>query len=415
MSDRVPASAPVQISRRRFMQGAASAAGALCLPACIGPDAHREPQWSRDAKAALATSHAWLWSAQSVDGRFPSRTYGLLATGQSLTPFALDSLLQSEPKLFAPEKDSVARGIGALLRMRDATGALGLSGPSADYPCYATGLMLSCLGASKPRDSHGLAAPSIAWLRGQQFLAAKGWTEHPAQGGWGMGARTPRTPPNAGHVDLSMTRRVVEGLRAVGVPAHDPALLEARAFVLRCQTSDGSFLYSPVEQALNKGLRDPGGEPRGYGSATADGLLCLDALELTEGDAFVRGLAWLFEHHRTARNPGLEGGPMEPFAEAMRGYYRAGAARCFQRWGGPAAWRPALADAIVQEQEADGHFRNPNGLQKEDDPIIATGFAVQALAALRSRSNREPAAVVRGRAPAPLQASRGARRLPRSA
>ena len=70
---------------------------------------------------------------------------------------------------------------------------------------------------------------------------------------------------------------------------------------------------------------------------------------------------------------------MEAFAEAMRGYYRAGAARCFARRG-PAGWQQPLAMAIVAEQHEDGSFRSTSGLQKEDDPIIATGFALQALA-----------------------------------
>ncbi len=78
---------------------------------------------------------------------------------------------------------------------------------------------------------------------------------------------------------------------------------------------------------------------------------------------------------------------MEAFAEAMRGYYRAGAARCFARWGGPEDWRSRLAMAIVTEQHPDGSFRATNGLQKEDDPIVATGFAVQALAAALAESS----------------------------
>ncbi len=194
-----------------------------------------------------------------------------------------------------------------------------------------------------------------------------------------MGSRLARRPPNAGHVDLSMTRRVALGLRAVGIPPDDPALVESCDFVARCQTQDGSFVYSPVELALNKGLRAPDGSPRGYGSATTDGLLCLGAVAVLPSDALERGERWLREHHRLDRNPGLEGGPMEAFAEAMRGYYRAGAAHCFARRG-PAGWHHALAMAIVAEQHEDGSFRGTNGLQKEDDPIIATAFAVQALA-----------------------------------
>jgi hypothetical protein len=367
------------VSRRRFVFGAASAALLLGTGAGIGCVGGRRS--SSAAHTALARGHAWLWSAQAEDGRFPSTTYGLLASGQSLTPFALDSLLAGPADLLAPRSDEIQAAIRAMGRMRNGDGALGLTGPSLDYPCYATGLWLSCLGAARPEGWRELAAPSVAWLRLQQFRAADGWAGHPAQGGWGMGGDRRRRPPHAGHVDLSMTRRVLQGLRAVGVSPDDPACLEARGFVARCQTADGIFVYSPVELALNKGLRAADGSPLGYGSATTDGLLGLDALGLAGGRRFEQGMCWLREHHRVDRNPGLDGGPMEPFAEAMRGYYRAGASRCFELWGGPAGWQEQLAAVLVSEQLADGSWRGTNGLQKEDDPIVATAFAVQALAA----------------------------------
>jgi hypothetical protein len=371
-----------RLSRRRFLTGAASATALLCVPELARSG--EAPAWSRDASAALARGHEWLWNAQSDGGRFPSATYGLLASGQSLTPFALASLLAGPRELLVARADRIHQAITAMMGMRNESGALGFATSSLDYPCYATGMMLSCLGSARPSGWQSLAAHSVDWLRSQQLRADDGWTGHPAQGGWGMGSIAPRVPPHAGHVDLSMTRRVIEGLRATTVARDDPALVEARTFVARCQTKDGSFVYSPVELALNKGLRDPGGRPLGYGSATTDGLLCLDALGLIEAPAFERGVRWLREHHRVDRNPGLDGGPMEPFAEAMRGYYRAGAAQCFARFGGPDGWEQSLAATIVTEQEADGSFRGTNGLQKEDDPIIGTAFAAQALAAALS-------------------------------
>jgi len=380
-----------QLSRRCFLLGAVSAAGlqAACLhgvPARFAFGAREQPAWARQARASLARGHAWLWDAQAPDGRFPSATYGLLASGQSLTPFALESLLLGPPELLSTRAAEISRAIDAMIRMRIESGALGFGTPSPDYPCYATGMLLSCLAAARPPGWRELALPSIAWLWTQQLRSEDGWAGHSAQGGWGMGSRLPRKAPNVGHVDLSMTRRVVLGLRAVGVAQGDPSLIEARDFVARCQTADGSFVYSPVELALNKGLRAPDGSPRGYGSATTDGLLCLAALGIDSGDALGRALRWLRAQHRVDRNPGLDGGEMEAFAEAMRGYYRAGAARCFARWGGPEGWRSQLAMAIVAEQHPDGSFRGTNGLQKEDDPIIATSFAVQALAAALSAS-----------------------------
>ena len=43
---------------------------------------------------ALAKAAAYLWSRQADDGGWHSHTYGLLRSGQSLTPFVLEALLQ---------------------------------------------------------------------------------------------------------------------------------------------------------------------------------------------------------------------------------------------------------------------------------------------------------------------------------
>ena len=41
----------------------------------------------------LQQAAQWLWAQQADDGGFHSNTYGLLRSGQSLTPFILDALL----------------------------------------------------------------------------------------------------------------------------------------------------------------------------------------------------------------------------------------------------------------------------------------------------------------------------------
>ncbi len=376
------------VTRREVLVAGVALGGQSLLLSCRGaPLACPGDDWRAKGRQALAAAAAWCWSQQTHDGRFPSATYGLLRRGQSLTPFVLLALHRAGVLPEAPRD----RAVQALLAMRNPDGALGFEGPAPDYPCYATGMLLSALGRTRPSLLPAAALPSIRWLRGQQFQRSQGWTA-PAHGGWGMGSREPRTPPHPGHVDLSMTRRVIEGLRDVGLTPGDPALAEAREFVLRCQAQDGGFFYSPVEPALNKGRQDVAG----YGSATTDGLLALLALGAGETPAARRAHAWLRLHHRLDRNPGLEGGRMEAFGTAMRGYYRAGAAECFALLGGPPrlqhpelgpegvgdadSWRSRLVQAVVAEQREDGSFWNGNALQKENDPLIATAFALTALA-----------------------------------
>ena len=83
--------------------------------------------------------------------------------------------------------------------------------------------------------------------------------------------------------------------------------------------------------------------------------------------------------HRADRNPRIAD-DRQPFAPAMRGYYRCGAAKVFDRLQGPDGWVSGLADALVAEQHRDGRWVNDSALQKEDDPVIATSLALSALA-----------------------------------
>jgi squalene-hopene/tetraprenyl-beta-curcumene cyclase len=208
----------------------------------------------------------------------------------------------------------------------------------------------------------------VAQLRGQQFSEANGWTpEHSAYGGWGMGGAI-RRPPDAGHVDLSMTRFVLEALRASGVDGSDPAMSRARVFLERSQNHDGGFFFSPVTPALNKAGRRADGFVS-YGTTTADGVLALRASGVADSDdRIARGIAWLDSNHRLDRVPGFDDGesPQASWSSGLRFYYAAALARV----------RPQQR-VRLPEQADDGSFRNANGRVKEDDPLIATTFAVR--------------------------------------
>jgi len=350
------------------------------------PPLHSVPAWQVEARDALERAVAWLLAAQSPDGRWRSSTYGFFKDGQSLTPFVLDCLLDAPLGGITLSPAPVGRGLGAVLGLVDADGRIGFSGSAPDYPVYATGLALSCLGRLRPEGWSEAATPLISWLRSQQFSGAD-WRAHPALGGFPMGWSTAPTAPDAGHVDLSMTRRALEGLRAVDVAPGDPVFRLAFRFVMRARTDDGGFVYSPVEPQLNKGARIGGLETpsASYGTATCDGLLALRAVSPGDigADHAARpevapALARLQAIHRVDVNPGVLGGPMEPFAAAMRGYYRAASSRVFHLFGVD-GWQEELVRAVLAE-ETDGRWQNPSNLQKEDDPIVATAFAVRALA-----------------------------------
>jgi hypothetical protein len=353
----------VRVDRRVFLLTAA--AGAACA-------------WKRE-RGALARAAQFLWAQQAADGGFHSSTYGLLRSGQSLTPFVLGALLRV-PEAIAPAPEgAVDRAIAFIRSHTSVDGAVGVTGGSADYPNYATALAVDALTAAEralPAAARGAKAdslsadiaPMVAHLRAQQFSEANGWTPaHTAYGGWGMGG-TIRRAPDAGHVDLSMTRFVLEALRACGVDGSDPAMTRARVFLERSQNRDGGFFFSPVTAALNKAGSNAAGFVS-YGTTTADGVLALRAAGLPDSDdRLARGIAWLDRHHQPDRVPGFDEDENSPssWSAGLRFYYGAAIARVRPR---QPVRLPAQAD--------DGSFRNPDGRVKEDDPLIATTFAVQ--------------------------------------
>jgi hypothetical protein len=265
-------------------------------------------------------------------------------------------------------------------------GSLGLADPLIpDYPNYATALAVQALSRGNIQYREQRIAPLVAYLRSQQFTEQNGWQKQDvAYGGWGMGGGR-RVPPDAGHVDLSMTRHVLQALAAAGVPPTDPAIVSAAVFVERCQNFDperasrfdGGFFFSTVVLDANKAGHD-GVQHRSYGTATADGILSLLALGRTTGDARVQAAQrWLSRYHSSTAAPGFVGEPFQRWKSGLRFYYAGASAEAFEKLG------LNLGEGTVRDllpsQRPDGSWSNPENLVKEDDPLIATAFAVRAL------------------------------------
>jgi len=334
----------------------------------------------------LRRAVSWLWSRQEADGGWHSHTYGLLRSGQALTPFVLDALLQV-PEDRAPRRwNQVDRALVFIRNHTRPTGALGTADRDVpDYPNYATALAVSAICRARRNDWQAQIAPMVAYLRGQQFTEQNGW--HPADpvyGAWGMGGSR-RTPPDTGHVDLSMTRYVLDALRAAGVPDSDPAFTAAAVFVERCQNfnprhpeaSDGGFFFSTTEFDTNKAGQEDD-HFRSYGTTTADGILAL----LATGQApthprVIAAQRWLTAEHRNMAVPGFVGEAYQRWPNGLAFYYASASAQAFRALQlNPG---PGVSDALRRTQRPDGSWSNPENLVKEDDPLIATPFAVRAL------------------------------------
>jgi hypothetical protein len=317
----------------------------------------------------LKKAAQYLWAQQAEDGGWHSHTYGLLRSGQSLTPFVLDALLDVPETAIERPVAAIDRALTFIKRNTNADGSLGLmDSAAADYPNYATGLALRAIVRAKRPGWERDITPLVACLRAQQFTEDNGWRrEDPPYGGWGMGGAR-RKPPEAGHVDLAMTRYVLEGLNAAGIRPNDAALV----YLERCQNPDGGFFFSTVNLDTNK-AGEEAGRYRSYGTTTADGILALRAAGVPSDDPRLkRAEKWLKDHHQPVSVPGFDVPQYQAWASGLRFYYAAAVTRAM----------PGLP-VLLPPQRPDGSWANSNNLVKEDDPLIATGFAVRVLARLQ--------------------------------
>jgi hypothetical protein len=353
------------------------AAVLLALAGCTTPQ-----------RPVLRHAVSWLWSHQEADGGWHSHTYGLLRSGQALTPFVLDALLQTPEAVYPQPRKQVDRALAFIRERIQPNGALGLADRDIpDYPNYATALAVTAICRARRDGWQAQIAPMIGYLRTQQFTEQNGWGPRDAvYGAWGMGGGR-RTPPDTGHVDLSMTRYVLDALRAAGAADSDRAFAAARIFVERCQNfdptgaagADGGFFFSTTEADTNKA--GPAGDRyRSYGTTTADGILALLATGHDAADPRVTAAQkWLTGHHRDTAVPGFVGEAYRRWPAGLAFYYSAASSEAFQALHVDAG--NGVAEGLRHTQRRDGSWVNPENLVKEDDPLIATPFAVRAFIA----------------------------------
>src|SRR5271163_2241751 len=101
----------------------------------------------------LARAAEYLWVQQSADGGWHSHTYGLLRSGQALTPFVLEALLEVPPDIHPLPRANVDRALAFIRSRTQTNGALGMADPGIpDYPNYATALAISALRRARRPD-----------------------------------------------------------------------------------------------------------------------------------------------------------------------------------------------------------------------------------------------------------------------
>ncbi len=370
-------------TRRQFLTGSA---GVIGLGALVGVAPGRA--WARlqDAPAPaldalLGRGIAFLKPRQEENGGWSTQR-----KEPGITALVVTALLKTKR---VPVGDPViTRGLAYLEQFAIPEG--GFEGAHANY---TTSIALAAFHAAN--DAGGKYDRIIRG--GQAFLKGKQWDEaegkdpkDPFYGGAGYGGSNNRP-------DLSNTAFMIEALRETGLPADDPALQKAIAFVSRCQNlksefndqpwagkvNDGGFVYTPANggQSFVEGS-SPDTGLRSYGSMTYAGFKSLVYAGLSKDDPRVKAaLGYIREHYTLDENPGLgEKGLYYYYQAFAKALTALGEDRITDARGVAHDWRSDLVAALARRQAADGSWVNPADRFMEGDPNLVTAYALIALA-----------------------------------
>jgi prenyltransferase beta subunit len=360
-----------------------------------------------ETEKSLARGIDWLLSQQAADGGWHSKTYGQLKDGAAITALILDVLSRLPTPQETRQNKAIERGFAFLAPGLSKSKTVASPDGSLDFPTYAAALWLSA--TNRLWRLHDKQVTD--YLVGAQVLESRGFeNSSPSYGGWdllgGGDARGITTGTN-----ISITRYVLEaltiqhdhnqkgGLSREAADALKKPIGIGRAYVQRCQQSDGGFAFTCEPASLNNKAAYSDTElkqARSYGTATCDGILALIACLKTESaprndfdqaptidDASVtKAIAWLAKRPGLEVVPGFEGLPPEAgWDRGLRFYYYAALSRVLPLF--PLADRDARRDAlqkhIVSLQKDDGSWVNESDRMRENDPLIATALAVAAL------------------------------------
>ena len=353
------------------------------------------------ANQLLQKAFNYIFSKQSPDGAWKSEHYGLLKSGQSLTPFILHTLSGSTLQKSQIYEEMVEQAMNYLRRYNE-MGVHGISDPDLlDYPNYSTSYALHCFLRFGNKNDQESIKNMINYLQNQQFSEGAGFPQNsPAHGGWGFGINQKLTMGS--FVDLAHTRRILQSLNDANSITNK---IKSRSeyFLNRLQKRkegpndsqikwiqeygyDGGFFSSPTIAYANKGrtlVDQDSGEKyfRSYATATCDGLLSMIALDYDLNSREIKDAKnWLLQNQDWALPSGVPLDDPSPWAESMKFYNLMALAEVHSSLQISGSWKKNIVHFLAKRQTTDGSFINLDGrLMKEDDPLISTTYAIVAL------------------------------------
>jgi squalene-hopene/tetraprenyl-beta-curcumene cyclase len=350
---------------------------ALLAPPAFGA----EPDDAK-VKAAVEQARAFLKSRQGDDGSF-SPKFG----GPGITALVVAGLVRHG---VSPDDPMVAKSLKYLESNIKPDGGIYSKGLAN----YTTCVSLVALNEANQNGRYdAVIANAAKYLKTLQ--SDPGDESETRFGGVSYGGKE--------QPDMSNTHFFVEALKSAGVANNDPAVQRALKFISRCQnlpgeTNDrpfakkttqddkGGLIYKPADGDDPKSNNlTPDGGLRSVGTMTYAGLKSFLYAGLTKNDPRVTAAVdWIRRHYTLDENPGAGTAGLyyyyHLFAKAMTAL---GEATLTDAQGKSHHWRAELAATLLAKQKPDGSWANANRQFLEDNPDLATAYAILALSYCR--------------------------------
>ncbi len=374
-----------------FLVAAIVWAACLFLGCSSNEPARQKPTQSKQL-APIPCAIAWLMSQQQTDHLWRSEYYGNLKGGAAITALVLYALAHADPQAVEPHRDALQAACDSLVPEIQRHGHV--SNPDGpDYPTYASAMLLVAVERLKLRLPDDVCDRLTAYLIESQIDQAEGYsTNDPDFGGWDMLGSTGGPRKTSGN-NISVGVIVAEALANSESPSAKTALLAYRDWLTKCQnlSTDGGFYFHATRShdGNKAGWYDESEQsartlPRSYGTATADGLRSLISCGVSSDDeALQKAVAWLQSHPSIDAVPGFESSPDKSWTDGLLFYYLYALAKTLDDLLPEARTSAAaqIRDHLIRQQNSDGFWQNTSSRMREDDPLIATCFALIALSA----------------------------------
>jgi len=372
----------------------------ICLLAGCQRTPERRPANVVESRAhGVSGGVTWLMGRQHPDDLWHSEYYGNLKEGAAVTALALYAISFTNPDEVAPYRKQLQAAVDKLTEQVRRQGCVA-NRESRDYPTYASAMFLIAVDRLKLELSPELQKKLVDYLLESQLDETEELSENDLDfGGWDMEGTSDGKRATTG-TNISVGAVVAEALAKRPSEKVDTALGRFRIWLGRCHNlvgddnslGDGGFFFHPVREhdgnkagwVVEQGQPNRQ-KPRSYGTSTADGLrgLSYAGTMQSSGSAILSTSLWLSAHPQIDRVPGIDDSGEGSWSEGLLFYYWYSLAQCLD-FSNLSAIKPRLREEILRRQSADGSWQNANARMREDDPLIATSFALIALAICES-------------------------------